>query len=87
MNDTTPEMWKKQHEIMLAMPVRQRFMEGADMIDFTRILVENGIRKQNPGISDLDMKMAVFKKYYKNDFTEEQLNDIFLFFKANNPDC
>ena len=72
---------------MLAMPVKKRFMEGADMIDFTRILVENGIRKQNPGISDLDMKMAVFKKYYKNDFTEEQLNDIFLFFKANNPDC
>jgi len=83
MNDTTPEAWKKQHEIMLAMSMKQRFMEGIDMIDFTRRLVETGIRRHNSGISDVELKIEVFKRYYKDEFTEAQLNEIFRFFRSH----
>ena len=80
MNDSTPEMWKKQHELMLAMPMKQRFMEDIDMTEFTRKLMATDVRRQNPGVSELELKIEVFKGYYEDEFTEEQLNDIFHFF-------
>ena len=49
---------------------------GFEMIDSARYIVENSIRNRNPSISEVDLKIAVFKRYYHNDFTPEQLEKI-----------
>ena len=47
-----------------------------DMIEFARKLAENNIRNQNPGISDIDLKVAVFNRFYYNDLSEQTRNFI-----------
>ncbi|MCD4696407.1 MAG: hypothetical protein K8S16_09235 [Bacteroidales bacterium] len=61
MLDTTPEMQKKQLEIILAKTAEERFMIGAEIIDFGRQIVESNIRQNNPDISELEMKIQTIK--------------------------
>jgi hypothetical protein len=76
MNDTSEHMRKKQAEIMLAMTPYERFMQGIEMIEYVRTIAENSIRRQNPGISPLDLKIEMFRKYYKTDFPADQIKEI-----------
>ena len=46
------------------------------MIDDYRKNIENNIRGENPQISTNDLKIEVFKRFYKNDFSEEKMEDI-----------
>jgi len=83
MNDTTAHMREKQLEIIFKMTNKQRFEEGIKMIDFVRNVVENSIKKQNPTISKIDLKIAVFKRYYGNDFDEQEQKRIIDYFIDN----
>jgi hypothetical protein len=76
MTDTTAEARKKQLEVIMSMSPLQRFMEGIQMIDDVRYIVESSIKAQNPGISEKELKAEVFRRYYKNDFTPLQLEAI-----------
>jgi hypothetical protein len=44
MKDTTPEMQKMQAAITAKMTPQERFMQGAEMIDYVRMVVENSIK-------------------------------------------
>ena len=46
------------------------------MIESVRSLVENSIRREHPTMSSLDVRIAVFKRYYVNDFSPTQLETI-----------
>lgn len=81
MSDTTPEIQKIQMEIMLAMTEEERFRHGADMIDYTRKIVENSIREENPGISEDNLKAIVFKRYYGSEFPPDELEKIMEFLR------
>lgn len=83
MNDTTLHMREKQLEIIFKMTNKQRFEEGMKMIDFVRNVVENSIKKQNPTISEIELKIAIFKRYYGNDFDKEEQDRIINYFIAN----
>ena len=81
MNDTTIEMRKKQLEIIFSKTTKERFMLGVEIIDYVRTIVENSIKIENPGISEIDLKIAVFKRSYSKDFSENELNKIILSMK------
>lgn len=81
MNDTTPEMRKKQLEIIMKMTPQQRFEEGMRMIEFTRKVVENSILQKNPNLTPTELKIEVFKRYYGKEFSEEQQELIFEHFR------
>ena len=38
--------------------------------------LENSIIAENPQISAVELKIEVFKRFYKNDFSEEKMEDI-----------
>jgi hypothetical protein len=38
--------------------------------------LEDSIVKEYPQISSIDLKIEVFKRFYKNDFSEEKKEDI-----------
>lgn len=78
MNDTTIEMRKKQLEIIFSKTPKERFMLGVEIINSVRTIVENSIKLENPGISEIELKIAVFKRYYSKDFSENELNKIIL---------
>ena len=84
MTDTTPEMRKMQAAISAAMTPQERFMQGIEMMDYVKMVVENSIKAQNPNISETELKVAVFIRYYKKNFTPERLADIIAWFRASN---
>lgn len=79
--DTSPEAYKKQMEIIMAMTPQARFMQGIEMINTVHTLVENSIKAQQPNISPTELKVAVFLRYYKNDYTPEQLEPILAYLR------
>lgn len=76
MDDTTPEMKSMQRMIFEKMSLQERFRIGTEFIDFGRRLVTSSIKKENPGISELELKIAILKRYYGNIFTEEEFGQI-----------
>ena len=47
------------------------------MIDDYRKNIEDSIREENPQISANDLKIEVFRRFYKNDFSEEKWRILF----------
>jgi hypothetical protein len=45
-------------------------------VDDFRKNLENSILKENAQISSIDLKIEVFKMFYKNDFSKEKMEDI-----------
>lgn len=76
MLDTPDEIIQKQREIISSKTASERFIIGAELINFGRIVVESSIKNAMPGISEIDLKIAVFKRYYKNYFSKDELNKI-----------
>lgn len=76
MSDTTDEILSKQREILLSKSSGERFMIGDEAVAFGYMVVENSIRQKNPGISEMDLKVAVFRRYYGNQFTSEETEKI-----------
>jgi hypothetical protein len=76
MTDTPRFIYQKQFDIIFSKPPQERFLMGFEMMDSVRQIVENSIRRQNPTISDIDIRIAVFKQYYQNDFPPSQLEKI-----------
>ncbi len=76
MLDTTNEIIQKQREIFWAKTSEERFLIADKTIEFGRIIVESNIRQENPNISAIDLKIAVFKRYYQFTFSEMEINVI-----------
>ncbi|MCF8374615.1 MAG: hypothetical protein K9H64_23555 [Bacteroidales bacterium] len=76
MFDTSEEMKLKQREILFAKTPSERFIIGADLIDFGRTILESSIKQKQPGISVLDLRIAVFKRCYEKEFEKEELERI-----------
>ena len=74
MKDTTDEMLNKQREIIFSKTLAERFMMGIEMCEDVRKIVKSSIKNKNPGISKLDLKIEVFKRYYTNDFSQKELD-------------
>ena len=78
MTDTPRHIYKIQQDIIVAKPMRERMLMGFAMIDDARTMVENSIKIKNPSITKAELAVAVFKRFYKNDFSPELLEKIAL---------
>ncbi|MBL7891560.1 MAG: hypothetical protein JNL63_02930 [Bacteroidia bacterium] len=76
MQDTSPEILLIQHNIWMKKTEEERFRLGIEMIEDGRKLVECSIKNENPDITPTELKRAVFKRFYENDFSVEELNTI-----------
>ena len=76
MTDTPDFIYQKQFDIIFSKTPKERFLMGFEMIESVKRIVENSIRIEIPTISDLDLRVAVFKRYYQNDFSTVQLEKI-----------
>jgi len=74
MSDTTQDISRKQIEILLAKSEEERFKIGDELASFGRKVLEGSIRNEIPGISDIDLKIEVFKRCYSMTYSPEELN-------------
>jgi len=72
MTDTTPEINRIQFDIMLSKSESERFRIGEELITFGRKVLESSIRQENPGISEIDLKIEVFKRCYSSFYSKEE---------------
>jgi hypothetical protein len=55
MTDTPRHIYKMQHDIIVAKPMRERMLMGFAMIDDARTIVENSIKIKNPAITKAEL--------------------------------
>lgn len=73
MLDTTREMKEKQLEIMFSKDAEERVKMGLDMTDFAYQVVRNSVIAQHQDFTEREIAAEIFRRYYENDFSKEQL--------------
>ncbi len=73
MIDTPKHIYQKQFEIIIAKPLKERLKNVFEMTELSRNIIKNRIKAKNPDISDIDLKIEVFKKFYSSDFDKQTL--------------
>lgn len=76
MLDTPEEIQQKQYDILMSKSMEERVLIGFATVDFARAIAESSIRQANPGISEIDLKIALLKRFYANQFSEEAMDNI-----------
>lgn len=76
MNDTPESIYQKQFEILESKSMHERWIMAFDLTELSRHLIMNAIRRENTGISEVDLKVELFRRFYRNDFEEYELNKI-----------
>ena len=76
MKDTNPKIEKIYREMLMQRSNEERFLMGCSMFDSAKRMVESSLRRQNPKISKSELRKQTFLRFYKNDFTSEQLAKI-----------
>lgn len=76
MTDTTQEIANKQIEIFLSKTPKERITIGMNMLEMGRIIVESSIKNKYPNLSELDLKIKVFERYYDTIFEDKELQKI-----------
>lgn len=76
MKDTDPKVAKLYHEMLMRRSNEERFLMGCSMFQSAKEMVEASLRHQNPKISKKELRKQTFLRFYKNDFTPEQLSKI-----------
>jgi chemotaxis regulatin CheY-phosphate phosphatase CheZ len=76
MNDTPQQILQKQLEIIHAKPLRERLQGVFEMTELSRNIILNQLRQTSPDLSEIDLKVELFKIVYRSDFDDETLNKI-----------
>jgi len=76
MNDTPEHVLQKQYEIISSKPLRERLKMAFDLTELSRFMISNSIRKKEPCITDIELKVKLFKTFYRFDFDQEKLDEI-----------
>jgi|GEM_PF-396744 len=76
MIDTPPHIYQIQYDIIAAKSMEERVRLAFETIDITREWIENSIKQSTPNISEIDLAIAVFLRYYQNDFSKLQIAQI-----------
>lgn len=76
MNDTPEHVRRLYVEFFNQKTDAERFKIGFQMMEDGRRMVEVALRQQHPEWSAAELKVGVFKRMYRPDFTPEQLEII-----------
>jgi hypothetical protein len=76
MDDTSPEITEKTHEMIRAKSPLERFNMGCSMYEISKQMVIAGILHEQPGISKAALRREVFLRFYGEDFDQETRDKI-----------
>lgn len=76
MHDTSLAMDEKMRELIRAKTPLERLKMGSSMYETSRYLITRSILENNPSISKKDLRVELFLKFYKNDFSVEECERI-----------
>lgn len=76
MDDTTPEIAEKMHEMIRNKTFLERAEMGCSMYQTSKQLIIRAILEENPSISEISLRQQLFLKFYGNDFNEEEKEKI-----------
>lgn len=76
MYDTDTDIYLKQLEIFLSKSDAERFQVCEELFLLGRKIVESSILQENKGLSNIDLKVEVFRRCYANLFTAEEFDRI-----------
>lgn len=76
MNDTSPEMQEKMYELISKKTPEERLKMGWSMYETSKYLVTQAILRENPSISEAELRQELFLKFYGNDFSPEESKKI-----------
>jgi len=76
MNDTPKYILQKQFEIMNAKPLEERMSNLFEMTELSRMMVQNQIKTKHPELTEIEIKIELFKAFYRFDFDKKTLNQI-----------
>ena len=76
MNDTPRSDLKKQFEIIYAKPLREKLEGLFEMTELSRKIIQNQLVSRRPELTEVEVKIEMFKLFYKSDFNETTLYQI-----------
>ncbi len=76
MNDTPDYVIQKQFEIINSRPLSDRIANLFEMTELSRTIIKNRIKERSPDISEIDLKIELFKLFYRFDFDSQTLEKI-----------
>ena len=76
MNDTSEEMEKRYHALLMQRSGEERLKMGCSMFDAARTIVKSSILNENPGLTERELKERIFLRFYGLDFSEAQKQKI-----------
>ena len=73
MNDTPKHILQKQFEIIHAKPLKERISGLFEMTELSRKIIINQVHLKNPELNEIELKIELFKAFYRFDFDNETL--------------
>ena len=73
MNDTSDEMQRMYHDLIMQKTDEERFLMGMSMCDTAKRIVLSSFPD---GISETEKRIRLLNRYYSHDFSKEELNKI-----------
>ena len=73
MNDTSPEMQKLYHDLLMQKTGEERLLMGMRMCDMAKRMALSSFPD---GISDHEKRVRLLYRYYSHDFSKEDLKKI-----------
>ncbi len=73
MQDTSDEIYKIQHDIFMKKNLKERFLLNLELTEFDIEMTKRRILKANIGISEKHLKEKIFREYYSDDFSEDEI--------------
>ncbi len=81
MKDTSPDMQKLYHDLIMQKTEEERFFMGLSMCSSVRQIV---LASFPEGISESEKRIRLLYRYYSRDFSKEELKKIAEFLKTDN---
>ena len=60
----------------MAKPLKERLNGLFEMTELSRKIIQNRIKTKTPDISEIELKIELFKTFYRFDFDKETINRI-----------
>lgn len=76
MNDTPKYILQKQFEINNSKPLKDKITNLFEMTELSRGIILNQLRIKHSNLDETDLKIELFKTFYKFDFDDEKINKI-----------
>lgn len=76
MNDTPKYILQKQFEIINAKPLKERLEGLFEMTELSRKIIQHQLVLKHPELTEIEIKIKLFKAFYRFDFDEMTIDRI-----------